>query len=189
MIIMAVKTGKKKKKLWYSVIASKEFNNVFIGEIPSFDPKSLIGRCVNVNLMTLIGNPKKQNVNIKFRINNVTEKNASTEMISYELSNSYVKRMVRKSRSKLDNSFVLESKDKVRFRVKPFVITKNKVQKSVLSAIRKELMVLLEKNVKENNFGSFINGVLLGKFQNDIKKNLNKIYPIVVFELRAIKRL
>jgi len=186
---MVIKAGKKKKKVWYSIIASKEFNNAIIGEIPSFDSKNLIGKCVSVNLMTLMRDIKRQNVNIKFRINNITEKKAFTEMIGYGFSSSYIKRMVRKTRSKLDDSFVLESKDKVRFRAKPFVVTRNKVQKGVLNALRKELRVLLEKNIKEKNFGNFFSEVLVGRVQKEIRQKLNKIYPVAVFELRMIRIL
>jgi len=186
---MVVKTKKKKKKIWYTVVASKEFNNAVIGEIPGYDPNSVVGKFVSINLMTLVGDPKKQSVNVKFEINNVSEKKAFTEMVSYGLSTSYVKRMVRKAKSKLDDSFILESKDKVKFVVKPFIVTRNKVQKGVLTAIRKEVRSLLEKDVKEKNFSVFINEVFIGKLRREVKKRLNKIYPISVFELRMIKRL
>ena len=186
---MVVKIKKKKKKIWYTVVASKEFNNAVIGEIPGYDPNSVVGKFVSINLMTLVGDPKKQSVNVKFEISNVSEKKAFTEMVSYGLSTSYVKRMVRKAKSKLDDSFILESKDKVKFVVKPFIVTRNKVQKGVLTAIRKEVRSLLEKDVKEKSFSVFINEVFTGKLRKEVKKKLNKIYPISVFELRMIKRL
>lgn len=186
---MAVKTGKKKKKIWYSVVASKEFNNIFIGEIPSFDSKNLVGKCINVNLFSLIREPKKQNVNIRFKISNVTDKNASCDMVGYELSSSFIKRMMRRTKSKVDDSFAVETKDKVKLRIKPFIVTKNKVQRSVLSAIKKESRDLLGKAIKERVFSSVIGDILGGRLQKEVRIKMNKIYPIAVFELRAVKRL
>jgi len=186
---MVIKTGKKKKKIWYEVIASREFNNSLIGEIPSFEPKNLVGKCIKVSLMSLTGNPKKQNANIKFKISNVTERKASTEVVSYELSSSYIKRMVRKGKSKLDDSFILESKDKIKFRVKPVVVTRKKVQKSVLTALRKDLKEFLGQKAKEKDFSNFLNEILFGRFQMETKKKLSKVYPVALFDLRVVKRL
>src|SRR3989344_3915207 len=68
-----VKQLKKKKKIWYTILASKEFNNFIIGETTSSSPNSLIGRKIRVPLSELIKNPKKQNLNITFSITQLKE--------------------------------------------------------------------------------------------------------------------
>src|SRR3989339_814793 len=58
--------SKVKRKKWINVIAPKLFNNEIMGEIPVTEPKSLVGRCISVSLMGLIGDMKKQGTNVKF---------------------------------------------------------------------------------------------------------------------------
>ena len=57
-----------KKKIWVQLVAPQSFNSQLIGEIPTTETKKLIGRVVTVNLMSLTGDMKKQNTNIKFLI-------------------------------------------------------------------------------------------------------------------------
>jgi len=149
----------------------------------------LVGKNININLMTLMRHPRRQNINVKLKVKSVSEKNALTELFSYELSSSYVKRMARKGKSKIDDSFVVESKDKVRMRVKPLVIARNKVQRSVSSAVKRELREILKKEIEEKTFTEFILAVIDSRLQKEIKKKLSKVYPIGMLELRTIKRL
>ena len=180
---------KTKKKKWYNVLATKYFNNSVIGETTCKDKESLIGRVVSYNLGLLTRDVKLQNVKVGFKINKVEDNNALTEIIKYELINSYIKRVVRVGRSKLDESFVVESKDKIRLRIKVLVLTKNIVQRGVLKHMRKKIKDYFSNLVSKEEYENFIIDLISHKAQVDLRKELNKIYPIAVCEVRMMIRI
>ena len=189
MSVKSTRSSKRKKKSWFNIVAPKEFGNYTIGETPAFEPQKLIGRYVQIGLMALLNDPKKQNIRMKFKITNVTEKTATTEIVKYEVVPGYIKRMVRKGRNKVEDSFVTETKDKIKIRIKPVVITRSKTQKSVLTEIRKKAKEFIMEKVKMQNFSEFITDSISTKNQRDMKDSLKKLYPIAFCEFRVIAKL
>ena len=63
----------KKKRKWYILLASKEFNSVEIGDTLSSDPSLLINRTVEVNLAFLTNDMKKQNMRVTFKVTKLEE--------------------------------------------------------------------------------------------------------------------
>ena len=119
----------------------------------------------------------------------VKEKKASTRLKSYLLSSSYVKRVVKVGKSKADDSFIGESKDKVRLKIKPVILTRYKVQNKVLTEIRKMIRVEVLEYLKREDVNKFISDLIYKKIQKELKGKLSKIYPISVFEFRIVQRL
>ena len=87
------KTTIKKKKKWIAIIAPKELKNVELGETPTYNLNSLIGKTIKTSLMALTQNIKQQNVKLTFSVNEVKEEKAYTEVTGYELSQSFIKRI------------------------------------------------------------------------------------------------
>lgn len=183
------KTKLKKKKSWFNVVSSKEFGNFHLGEIPANDKNSLMGRTLKVNLMNLIGDPKKQNINLTFKIRDFKEDNAITELVRYELVGSYIKKITRRSKSKADDSFILETKDKVRIKIKPVIVTRAKVQKRVLTVLRKLTREFLKEYLENNEFHKVISDVVSNKIQRALKDGMRKTYPLDICEFKVIERL
>jgi len=181
--------SRKRKKTWYKILAPKEFNTAVIGETLADDSNALVGKTVSANLMSIFNDPRKQNVKAKFKVVSVSEGKALTEFFSYELLGSYLKRMIRKKRSRVDDSFVCETKEGVKLRIKPIALTRNKVQKSVLFGIRKLMKEEVVKECNSKTLGSFILEVVSIRLQKSLKGKLSKIHPIAFFDLRVIKRL
>ncbi|MBU4502393.1 MAG: hypothetical protein KKA79_07385 [Nanoarchaeota archaeon] len=186
---MAVKGSKKQKKTWFNIVTPKEFGNHVIGETLAVEPQKLVGKYVKIGLMALMNDPKKQNIKMKFKIKNVTEKTATTEVIRYEVVPGYIKRMVRKGRAKVEDSFITETKDKVRIRIKPVIITRSKTQRSVLAEIRRKAKEFIIERLKSQNFSEFLNDSITTKNQRDMKDALKKLYPIAFCEFRVISKL
>ena len=186
---MAVKSSRRQKKLWFSIVTPKDFGHYVIGETTAFEPQQLVGRNIKMNLMGLIHDPKKQNIRLVFQIKNVTDKTATTEIIRYELQSSYIKRMMRKGRKKIEDSFVIQTKDNVKARIKPIIITRLKTQRSVLTLIRKEAKEFIEEKVKTQNFVDLINNTISTKFQREIRDKLKKIYPLALCEFGVITKI
>ena len=185
----AVSTKKKVKKKWYSMIATNEYGNREIGKTLAEVPENMKGRVINVNLAHLTGDMKKQNVTITFKVVNIHENKGVTEAINYEISSAQVKRTVRKNKNKIDDSFIVETKDKKRARVKPLLLTRYRTSQTKASELRKKVRELLIDHAKKSDFNTFLFDAVINKIQKQIKNDTRKIYPIQISEIRMIKLL
>lgn len=180
---------KKQKKKWFYVLASKEFKQQQIGETMAFEPENLVGRKVRVNLSNLAREMKRQNKVITFRITEVKEANALTEFYKYEIAPMQIKRLVRKERDKVDDSFIVETKDGTKVKIKPLLLTREHTQNSVKTALRQEVRKLLEKEAKSRIYPEFVLNLLSGSLQRAIKSGLKKVYPLALAEIRVMQKV
>ena len=173
------------KKKWYSIIAPKVFNEVKIGETTLTDPEKAVGRKMSLNLMSITGEPQKQGINVRLQIKNVSDNVFTTELLSYKIMQSAMKKMVRRNREKIDDSFVVKSKDDKILRIKPIAVTRGKTTNSVCTAIRKYVRAVLANKLSQMTYEEFVKEVLGKKVQQELYKSLKKFHPIAVFEIRA----
>src|SRR3989344_277413 len=94
----------KTKKKWYSIV-SPTLRNAVIGETLAYEDKSLENRRLDVNLMSITGEPKSQNVKVLLKVDEVKDNKAIASVIGYGLTLSYIKRLIRKDANKLVDSF------------------------------------------------------------------------------------
>ena len=183
----ATKTTRAKKKQWLKIHAGKPFNQQLIGETAIAEPGLAVGKPMTVNLMNLTGEIRKQNTNIKFVIDKVIEGKATTKVTGYEMISAGLKRMVRRRSSKIDMSFTAVTADKFKVRIKPFILTRNKVSNSVLNAMRRQTMDAVRKTISNTGFQNIIQDITNHRFQIGLKKQLSKVYPIKTFEIKSLK--
>lgn len=176
-----------KKKKWYKIIAPKNFRNTEIGEIPTVDAETLVGRNARVNAVTVMNDPRKQHLRLTFRINEVKADQAHTELLGYEIVQAQIKRMSRKGSEKIDDSFVAEAKGGVKVRLKPVLTTRGRANNSVKTAIRKSIQTQVSEDLKKKNFEDFMMDVVSNKTQRALKDSLKKLYPIGGCEFRKIR--
>ena len=181
--------ARQKKKRWFQILSSDEFRRTPIGETLSLDGKGLVGKTVRVNLMNLTNNPRNQNINMGFRISEVKGEELHTNLIRYAMLPAHVKRMVRPSKSKLDDSFSCVTKDNVTVRVKPLFLTRNVVKSSILTSLRSKSRELVIKFVKENDYSSVVLNLIEGRLQKEFKMNLSKIYPLTLYQIKVFERI
>ncbi|MCX8147594.1 MAG: hypothetical protein N3D84_03955 [Candidatus Woesearchaeota archaeon] len=175
-----------KAKKWYKLIAPKVFNEQVIGETAALSPNILIGRTASINLFLLTRDIKKQNINIVFEITKVQGDNAYTKVKKYEMDNASIKRLVRKGKSRIDDSFVCETADKNKVKVKPLFIPISVVKKSIATSLRKAAREFFLSNISKCNSDLLVQNVVNHKMQDDVKNVLNKIYPLKVCEIRML---
>ncbi len=178
----------KKKKKWFPIIAPKIFGESVIGESYVDSSEALMGKYVTANLSTVTNDMKNQNINIRFRVTSVKEGKGYSEVVDFRLIQSFVKRLVRRGRTKVDDSFIARTKDGIRVRVKPLVITKNRCVGSIATKIRLTTRDFLKKKISEQSFVQSVQDILAGKFQKELKPLLNKIYPIKSVDVRSFGR-
>lgn len=179
------KKVQKKKKKWLILKAPRIFRESIVGECPVYDPQDAVGKTIKVNLMTILRDPKKQNINIVLRVAKIEGDSAQTEIYGYEIVPSSIKRLIKRRKDKIDDSFVVLSKDGKLLRIKPMVILNGKTNNSVFTEIRKKLRHLLAKELKNLTFEDFIREVMTNKILK-LKDELKKIYPVRSIDIRKV---
>ncbi len=174
-----------KKKKWFQLVASEPFKGFELGESPANAPTELMGRTTKVNLMNLTRNIKDQNVNITFEVNDVKGTTGFSRIKKYELLATQVKRLTRRKRDKLDDSFVVITKDKHKVRIKPMVVMNN-TQGAQKRDVRKALVEMIKANSAKISYEVMVMEIINRKFQKGNSSKLHKIFPVRSIEVRRL---
>jgi ribosomal protein S3AE len=173
------------KKKWYKIFAPDYLNNTFIGECFVDKQEKLINRTVTVNLNKITGNPRNMHINVKLVCNELKGKDgASTNLISYYMMPAAVKRLVRARKDRVDDSFVCSTMDNVLVRIKPLIITHNKVPEKKKTIIRKATRAILAEYFSKIDYKGWVMAVINKKAQSQIYEIVNRIVPVKVVEIR-----
>ncbi len=190
---MAKETDKKqtsrvkiKKKAWVRIVAPASFGQQEIGETYVESSESMIGRNVDVNLRELTGNVKDQSAYARFRMIKAEGNTLHTEPVGYSLTPSYVKRLVRKNTSRLDDYFEFTTKASEKVVAKTIMVTRSKVQRSVQKALRVKLKEVLQQELRRTDFSGFISMLVSGKIRKQLTP-LNKITPLRECAIRVLQ--
>jgi len=175
------------KRHWYPIVAPATFNHASLGETLVGDPQQMLGKGLTQNLMSLTNDVRRQNINIHFKIKEVREGKAITNIVGYQIIQSSVKRMVRRSINKLDMSFLCKTQDNVKLRLKPLLITRSLTKGSVQSRLRNTALAYLLNYVEKVSYDELLNKLLAHKLQEGLKAHLKKIYPLKVCEIRSME--
>lgn len=172
------------KKNWRHILAPESFGKEVIGESLVASPSDLVGRVVTVNLASLTDDIRQQHINLKFRVVSVEGEAAITELLSFEVMPAALKRLMRRGVDRVDASFVAETADGKKVRVKPFILTKAYARGTILRLLRKSLAEFISEEAKKVSFDEFVKSLISNKFQMGIKSALKKIYPVKSSEVR-----
>ena len=132
---------------------------------------------------------KKQSGELVFKIVEVKGNVCLTTLIGMEVLPPHVKRIVKRAKSRVDDSFVVLTKDNVKVRLKPMILVKSKVQHGVLTALRKGTQDYFIRVALEMDYDELINRILIGDLYRDVKAELKKTCPVIAVEMRAFTRL
>lgn len=180
---------KLKGKEWYNLIAPKMFGEKNIGETPTGEPKSLIGRVIEVYLINLIDDLSKYYIKLYFKVIDLKEKNAYTEFAGLECLRDYISRFIRYGIKKIDTVQDLTTEDKKKIRVKTIIITSKKIKKNVVTSLKKFIEEKLKKEVESNKLDKFVEETINDNIKKLVIDEGEKIYPIRAFEVRKIEML
>ena len=176
-----------KAKRWFPIYAPKYMKSAFIGETPAVDREKVAGREVTISLAAVIGDIKKQNVQIKFKITGFDGNNALTDVKRMEVAPAYIKRQIRKGRDRIDDSFILATSDKKNVALKPLLITKNKINSSKKTLLRKLAKQELRDYVSKVPYSELVQDLISSKLQKTIGNSLRRIYPLRSSEIRVME--
>ncbi len=175
-----------KKKRWYPILASKGLNEQILGESFVSEPEKINGKFVSVNLSTITKSFKDQNINLTFKVESVIDNKGYTRLVNYRILSSFIKRFVRRDKSKIADSFVTKDKSGNLIRVKPLIITHNLATKSQKTEIRKAVKEFAKNYISRTTLDLFVNELIRKDFQRKLKRILKKTMPIRYAEIRQI---
>ncbi|MEM1535505.1 MAG: hypothetical protein QXE64_01430 [Candidatus Pacearchaeota archaeon] len=127
---------------------------------------------------------KMAEMKLRVAIENST---AIGKMIYFGLIQNYARRLVRKGTSPVEDSFIAITKDGVKLRIKPLLVTRKKVVRNIRKKLREKARELITSFVNSNDKVTVFNSVINYVMQKQILKDLKKIYPLLVCEIRRLQ--
>ncbi len=173
-----------KKKRWVTVLAPQAFGASPIGETYVEEPAQAIGRSVSVSMMVLTGDPAKQAIHLRFKITGIEKDQFQTAPVSYEIAFPALKKLMRRGRKKVFDSFICKTKDDVLVRLKPVVITRHATTGAILAALKRHIRGMYPRYAATRTFDELMSDIIEHKIQQAVFTTLRKVYPLQACELR-----
>ena len=98
----------------------------------------------------------------------------------------FIKRMIRKRISYIEDSFETPSQENMLI-IKPFLITRKKVSRAVRRALRNRCKNWIEDYIAERKDDEIFNEILSNKMQKSLSLVLKKTYPLSLCEIRILE--
>jgi len=172
-----------KAKKWFNVLAPASFENATIAQTLANDPDMLIGRVTGISMQDLTNDFRRSHILLYFKIHEVEDSNAHTHFVGHSLTSDYLRRMIRRRRSKIEGVYDVTTRDGAKLRVKPFATTDKRIQNSQKRVIRESMKSTMTKQAKSNTLSEFIRDIIDGKMGRDIYKNCKNLYPVKRVEI------
>ncbi|MGC9166549.1 MAG: 30S ribosomal protein S3ae [Thermoplasmata archaeon] len=171
-------------KVWYKIITPESFGSKEIAESPADDPEKMIGRVAETTLYNITGDIKKEYVKLNFKVISVDGTTAKTMFIGHSVTQDYIRRLVRRRKSRIDAIFPLQTVDNYKIRVKITAIADKRLNSSLKSAIRKKIMEAVLSKGQNMLFYEFVTYMFTDQIVKEIEKNVKPIYNIKKIEIR-----
>jgi len=172
-----------KAKIWYNILAPPSFDNMTVAETLADAPESLVGRVTEVSLQDLTNDFRKSHIVLYFKVNKVEDNNAHTQFVGHSLTSDYLRRMIRRRKSKIEGVYDVTTKDGAYLRVKPFATTDKRIQNSQKKVIREAMKSTISNEASKTTMSEFVKNILDGKIGSEIYKNCKKLYPVKRIEI------
>jgi small subunit ribosomal protein S3Ae len=176
-----------KNKQWYEVYAPKAFKEQFIGEIPTSDESSLIGRTMEILLYDLTKNFQHTTTKLRFKIVEVRGNKCYTMFWGHELTRDFIRSLIHRGSSRIDGIFNFTSADGVVYRVSTFVVTLRRVKQTQMKTVRRIIRDVMQQFADNLSHEKLIQGIIFEKFSENIKKIAKTIYPLRECKIRKVK--
>jgi ribosomal protein S3AE len=145
-------------------------------------PEALAGTMVKLDLSRSLRG-KSMELNVRTRL-------VSGKLIgvphSLHLFQSYVRKLVRKGTNYVEDSFVVSTKEGSLL-IKPFLVTRRKVSRSLQGALRQQAREFLKATATIKSVNELFADVMANKLQRDLSVKLKKIYPLAACEIRVLQ--
>jgi len=178
-----------KGKDWFNILAPREFGAKLLGQTPATDPKTLIGRTMEVGVPVITGDNSKHYMKLFVKIMKIEGKTCLTAFDGLECTRDHLLRMVRKRNQKVETVVDIMTKDGWVLRVKPWTILNGKPVSTIETKIRHLATDFFNDFAKKSDMNEIIRKILTTEIQMMLKKSGSKVYPVRFSEIARIKVL
>ncbi len=173
-----------KSKVWYTILATESFGKKEIGSTPAAEPDELINRISEAYLSNITGDFKLSHVKLFFRITRVEGDKAYTEFEGHEINQDYIRRLVRRRKTRIDSVVDVVTSDGIKLRLKPLIILDRKVINNIETNIRNSINEFLREKASSLPLDQLVVYMLSPQYANDAFEKIKNIYPTRKIELR-----
>jgi len=168
-----------KSKRWYTIRAPRHpWAFKVIGETIAEDESMLIGRNYEILQNELDGDFSKMHVKVQFRITGVVGGDALTEYIGHEMLKDHIRRQVRRDRGKVDDTVDIVTEDGFYVRIKPLLISRNRIKGSQKQEMRTLAREVILKTGATSTWIDLQKSSLDGTLEAKIREAVSKIQPV-----------
>ncbi|MEC7713987.1 MAG: SAP domain-containing protein [Candidatus Thermoplasmatota archaeon] len=168
-----------KSKRWYTIRAPRHpWAFKVIGETIAEDESMLIGRNYEILQNELDGDFSKMHVKVQFRISGVVGGDALTEYIGHEMLKDHIRRQVRRDRGKIDDTVDIVTEDGFYVRIKPLLISRNRIKGSQKQEMRTLAREVILKTGATTTWIDLQKSSLDGTLEAKIREEVSKIQPV-----------
>ena len=168
-----------KSKRWYTIRAPRHpWAFKVIGETIAEDESMLIGRNYEILQNELDGDFSKMHVKVQFRIAGVVGGDALTEYIGHEMLKDHIRRQVRRDRGKVDDTVDIVTEDGFYVRIKPLLISRNRIKGSQKQEMRTLAREVILKTGATTTWIDLQKSSLDGTLEAKIREAVSKIQPV-----------
>ncbi len=151
-------------------------------ELIGNSPEDLKDRTIKLDLTRrLKGKSVEALVKIKIK-----DDKAVAYPIKIKLMPYFIRRMIRKRISYIEDSFETPSQESI-LRIKPFLITRKRVSRAVRKTLRNKTKNWIEDYIAEKKDDEIFNEILSNKMQRPLSLMLKKTYPLSLCEIRILE--
>ena len=178
-----------KGKDWFNILAPRELGAKLLGQSPATDPKSLMGRNMEVGVPEITGDNSKYYMKVNVRITAIEGKTCLTSFNGLECTRDHLLRMVRKRNQKVESIVDVATTDGWTLRIKPWTILNGKPPSTVETKVRHLVANFFNDFASKSTMSEMVRKVLTTEMQMMLKKSGSKIYPVRFSEIARIKVL
>jgi ribosomal protein S3AE len=146
------------------------------------NPEELHNKVVTIDMTK---NLKGKNLELKARVH-LKDGKLTSNLISMIVVPSSIRRVLRRGTDYVEDSFVTSCKDAL-LRVKPFMLTRNRVSRAVRREIRNATRKFLESYMTIKNTKEIFSELMTNKLQKNLSLKVKKVYPLAFCEIRWIE--
>jgi len=151
-------------------------------QLYGYSAEALDGKIIRLDLTRSL---KGKNFELRLKVIKDNE-GLRAEPVGLELLGSYIRRMMRLGIEYVEDSFVAECKDG-KARIKPFMITRNKVSRAVRRELRNGARKFLEGHLKTRTREELFTEIITNRLQKELFVKSKKVYPLSLCEIRIFE--
>lgn len=176
-----------KGKDWFAILSPKAFGENIIAETPATDPKTLVGRTIELSVGELMNMRGKDFQKMIFKVESVDGKNAKTRFNGYVCMKEFISRVVRKRLQKVEIIGYAKTKDEWLLQISAIAVMNRNVERNIQRKVRLWIGDTLKETVENSGIDELVKLVASGTVQHRMKKQGSKIYPVRFFEISKIE--